>query len=74
MLIEQPLAEVYTRPEMRELAARYFAAEDVDRDREGSSDAAALMMSEARVSPAGPRRFTVCAQPGPRRLSLSARA
>jgi short-subunit dehydrogenase len=28
-LIEQPRAEVYTRPEMRELVARYFSAEDV---------------------------------------------
>ena len=28
-LIESPRAEVYTRPQMRELAARYFAAEDV---------------------------------------------
>ena len=27
--IENPVAEVYTRPQMRELAARYFAAEDV---------------------------------------------
>jgi NADP-dependent 3-hydroxy acid dehydrogenase YdfG len=27
--IEHPVAEVYTRPQMRELAARYFAAEDV---------------------------------------------
>jgi NADP-dependent 3-hydroxy acid dehydrogenase YdfG len=27
--IERPVAEVYTRPQMRELAARYFAAEDV---------------------------------------------
>lgn len=27
--IEHPIAEVYTRPQMRELAARYFAAEDV---------------------------------------------
>ena len=28
-LIESPRAEVYTRPQLRELAARYFAAEDV---------------------------------------------
>lgn len=28
-LIEKPRAEAYTRPQMRELAARYFAAEDV---------------------------------------------
>jgi len=28
-LIEKPRAEVYTRPQMRELAARYFSAEDV---------------------------------------------
>ena len=28
-VIEKPRAEVYTRPQMRELAARYFAAEDV---------------------------------------------
>jgi NADP-dependent 3-hydroxy acid dehydrogenase YdfG len=28
-VIEHPVAEVYTRPQMRELAARYFAAEDV---------------------------------------------
>ena len=27
--IEKPRAEVYTRPQMRELAARYFAADDV---------------------------------------------
>ena len=27
--IEHPVAEVYTRPQMRDLAARYFAAEDV---------------------------------------------
>jgi len=27
--IEKPIAEIYTRPQMRELAARYFAAEDV---------------------------------------------
>ena len=27
--IEKPVAEVYTRPQMRELAAKYFAAEDV---------------------------------------------
>ena len=27
--IDHPIAEVYTRPQMRELAARYFAAEDV---------------------------------------------
>ncbi len=27
--IDHPVAEVYTRPQMRELAARYFAAEDV---------------------------------------------
>jgi NADP-dependent 3-hydroxy acid dehydrogenase YdfG len=27
--IAHPIAEVYTRPQMRELAARYFAAEDV---------------------------------------------
>jgi len=27
--IETPVAEIYTRPQMRELAARYFAAEDV---------------------------------------------
>lgn len=27
--IAKPVAEVYTRPQMRELAARYFAAEDV---------------------------------------------
>jgi short-subunit dehydrogenase len=28
-LIETPRAEAYTRPEMRQLAAKYFAAEDV---------------------------------------------
>ena len=28
-VIEKPRAEVYTRPQMRELAARYFSAEDV---------------------------------------------
>jgi short-subunit dehydrogenase len=28
-VIETPVAEVYTRPQMRELAAKYFAAEDV---------------------------------------------
>lgn len=28
--IERPVAECYTRPEMRDLVARYFAAEDVD--------------------------------------------
>jgi NADP-dependent 3-hydroxy acid dehydrogenase YdfG len=28
-LVDRPRAEVYTRPQMRELAARYFAAEDV---------------------------------------------
>ena len=28
-VIERPVAEVYTRGQMRELAARYFAAEDV---------------------------------------------
>ena len=27
--IERPVAEVYTRPQMRDLAARYFSAEDV---------------------------------------------
>jgi NAD(P)-dependent dehydrogenase (short-subunit alcohol dehydrogenase family) len=27
--IERPAAEVYTRPQLRELAARYFTAEDV---------------------------------------------
>jgi hypothetical protein len=28
-LIERPRAEVYTRPEMREMVGRYFSAEDV---------------------------------------------
>jgi NADP-dependent 3-hydroxy acid dehydrogenase YdfG len=28
-VVDKPLAEIYTRPQMRELAARYFAAEDV---------------------------------------------
>jgi len=28
-LIEQPRAEVYTRPELAKLAARYYAADDV---------------------------------------------
>ncbi|HEY1556012.1 MAG TPA: SDR family oxidoreductase [Kofleriaceae bacterium] len=28
-VIEKPVAEIYTRPQMRELAAKYFSAEDV---------------------------------------------
>ena len=28
-LVEHPRAELYTRPEMREMVARYFSAEDV---------------------------------------------
>ena len=28
-LIEHPRAEVYSRPQLRDMAARYFSAEDV---------------------------------------------
>ena len=37
VVIEKPRAEVYTRPQMRELAARYFSAEDVAEIEKGFS-------------------------------------